>query len=403
MPNNDSSGNFIIQCTRISYFDESCILGSTVLISSFCLLRLIILAFIKMTNFYKKMNFENTIILLSIIQTIILQLVLLLSYDLLFETFFLIQIFIISLIIRKFNISAHESNDCLTKNCIFIILNFFNLIIFLIYPLYLSLFKGHHSFIKLFYRIFHAVTTCILSYYCCYFVKLTAERKDNYYSSDYFFYKESISNNETNDKNIKKDTSNNENNKDKNKNTNKNNNDNIKNNNQPIISKSKEEEVFYLKKKKQMTYLYSVNLLCAFVEICFTITRNFILNEHYIENDYKTLPKTTTGDILYYIYLIICFFNVSVNYLCFYYFIRHQYSYRPNIEKKPEKKVIDNNFLKIQENLENSGNDELNNFLYHSSSKRNEKEETVAISIKPDNEGNLRFSDLESGNNALLP
>ena len=70
MPKTKPSGNFIFQCINKSLVDESCILGSSVLILSLILLVLNIYALIKMTKFYKKMNFENTIILLSIIQTI---------------------------------------------------------------------------------------------------------------------------------------------------------------------------------------------------------------------------------------------------------------------------------------------------------------------------------------------
>ena len=62
-------GNFLVLCIKVSIIDESCIIGSSVLIISIIL-------------------FENTIILLSIIQTILLQLVLISSYDIFFESFF---------------------------------------------------------------------------------------------------------------------------------------------------------------------------------------------------------------------------------------------------------------------------------------------------------------------------
>ena len=172
MANNEKpSGNFIDQC-NISIFDESCIFGTIVLIVSFVLLVLNIFACIKMTIFYKKMNFENTIILLSIFQTLLLQVVLITSYDIFFEAFFLLQIFIISLIIRKFIILAKEPKTFIEKNKVFILLNILNVLIFFLYPLYLKISKEHQLFFKLFYRLFHAITTCILTYYCRFFINL---------------------------------------------------------------------------------------------------------------------------------------------------------------------------------------------------------------------------------------
>ena len=423
MTNNESkpSGNFIIQCIYSSIIDESCILGTSVLIISIILLMLSILALYKMTRFYKKMNFENTIILLSILQTIIMQLVLISLYDIFFESFFLLQIFIISLIIRKFRILAKEPKTFFDKNGFFIILNVLNVLIFCIYPFYLNIFKGHHLYVKLFYRIFHAITTCILSYYCCFFIKLAAKYKENYIDSYYFFYEVKISDNDNNDKNEDNDNIDNNDNTDSNI-ENLNNNDKDKDkedindendrskSKSKILKKEKKGEVFYHKKKKQISYLYIVNLFCAFIEICFTITRNFILHNHYLEDDYRTIPNTTSGDIIYYFYLIVCFCNVSVNYLCFYFYIRRQYSKNPKKYKKdPKKKILDEKFIEKEENIKNNNNPDVNKFLF-SSSTQNKDEEPVEVKIQKDENGrnSLEFPDFGSGNsgnnnNELLP
>ena len=375
------SGNFITQCINISLFDESCILGSSVSIISLILLGINIFAFIKMTKFYKKMNFENTIILLSIFQTIILQFVLITLYDIFFESFFLVQIFIISLIIRKFIILAGEPKTFFDKNGLFIILNILNLLIFLIYPIYLSILSGHHLYVKLFYRIFHAITVCILSYYCCFFINLTAKYKEDYIKSYYFLYEANIANNDI-------------------INVNENQNNGSKSDNN--INKG---EVFYHKKKKQIRYLYVVNLLCAFVEIVFTITRNFILNEYYSDNDYQTIPIKICGDVIYYIYLFVCFLNISVNFLCFYFFIRHQYNkdFKKYI-KKPEKKIIDENYIESQEDVKKSDNPEVNAFLFNDSSAAKKKdEEQATVAVKVDDIDKVCFSDINMINNELLP
>ena len=424
------SGNFLVHCVKISILDESCIIGSSVLIISILLLVLNIYAFSKMTKFYKKMNFENTIILLSIIQTILLQLVLISSYDIFFESFFLVQIFIISLIIRKFIILAIEPKTFYDKNGIFLLLNLLNVIIFFIYPIYLNIFKGHHLYVKLFYRIFHAITTFILSYYCCYFIKLTIKYKENYLNSYYFFYEAQISNNEVDDiknennnisnDNIKDINENHENNNNTNNNENNNNDNNINNNannnshnnntnndnnNRRIKKGKKKGEVFYHKKKKQIRYLYVVNVFCALTEIGFTIIRNFILHNHYLDDDFRTIPNSIDGDLIYYFYLIVCFCNVSVNYLCFFFYIRHQYTRNSKkFLKSPEKKILDEKFIEKEENIKDSNNPEVDAFLF-SSAARNKEEEPVAVEIKADERDSLNPWDFDAGNNedALLP
>ena len=461
MSKDASSSHFINQCIEISITDESCLLGSSVLLISIILLSLNIFALIKMTKFYKKFNFENTIILLSIIQTIVLQAVLITSYDIFFEAFFLVQIFIISLIIRKFIILAIEPKTFFDKNGIFLLLNILNVVIFTIYPSYLNIFKGHHSYVKLFYRIFHALAACILSYYCIFFIKLTVKYKKNYLKSYYFLYeanltnsnkkidqnnnkKDDVNNKDNNDNqsdnNKKDDIKNNndlneklnDNKNDENNNLNDDNNDNInsinnidnvnidninnKNNNinnsnnnngkktrPKHISTKGKGEVFYHKKKKQIRYLYVVNLFCAVVEICFTVIRNFILKNHYLDNDYKTIPNSLAGDIIYYIYLVVCFLNVSVNYLCFYFYIRVQYNKnsQPYI-RTPDKKLLDDDYINEESNKKSSNLD-VNAFLF--SLAKNKEEDPVAVEVKAEDRDSLNFTEFESGNtnNALLP
>ena len=356
-------GNFINECIDKSLFNESCILGSCVLIFSLYLLFISMKAFYKMTKVYKKLNFENFIISLSIAQNIVLLVVLFSLYDFAFETFFLFQIFIISLIIRKFIILATDPKTFYDKNIIFILLNSLNIIIFSIYPIYLKSFKGHHLYVKLFYRIFHAITTCILTYYCCFFVKLSANISQK---SDYLLHQANkIKKKEKDDENKKEEKI------------------------------EGEGEIFYKKKSKQITYLYSVNLLCAFFEICFTLTRNFIIHEDFVQDEFKTIPNSFLTNIIYYIYLFICFINVGVNYMCFYYTIRHQYSEKPKIEKKPGEKIIDIRYIEQQKNKENS--DDIKQFL--DSYAQNKEENPVSVEIKSDEESAKSSED----NNVLLP
>lgn len=432
------SGNYIMHSIINSIIDERFILGLIVTILSIILLIFNIYACKKMTRFYKKMNFENTIILLSIFQTIILQLVIMTSYDIIFESFFLLQIFIISLIIRKFIILASDPKTFLDRHLMFIILNVLNFILFLIYPLYLYAFKlkGHHLIFKLIYRIFHAITACILTYYCAYFIHLTAKYKENYLNSYYFFYEANIEeidetkennsysilpkdksiesenkdgknkekendiiitvNNqihevekeEEKEKDKQKDQKNdikNENDIGKEKVIDNSQNDKSKNDKSNIKSKNekKKGEEFYRTKKKQIRYLYAVNLFCAFSEVFFTISKNFIFTKDYYENNFKTIAKSLKGNLIYYIYIIVCLLNVSVNYLCFYYYIRRQYSKNPKKYKKdPAKKILDVNFIKSQETSKNDNNPDVNSFLFNSSGAKAKEEDPVQVKVE---------------------
>ena len=195
----------------------------------------------------------------------------------------------------------------------------------------------------------------------------------------------------------------------KNNNTINNTNDNSTNNDNDNNKKTKRKrkgEVFYHKKKKQIRYLYVVNLFCAFIEICFTIIRNFILYEHYLDDDYRTISNSTYGDLIYYFYLLVCFCNVSVNYLCFFFYIRHQYTGNSlKYLEEPEKKILDENFIE-KENIKNSNNPEVNAFLFNNSSAaKNKDEDPFAVTIEPDRKEsiNSRDSDFENNEDALLP
>ena len=175
------------------------------------------------------------------------------------------------------------------------------------------------------------ITTCILSYYCCYFIDLRKNIK-MIISNHIIFYMKQIFLHMIQVIQIY-----------------------LMLIIMIIITKIqkriKKVKFFIIWKKKQIRYLYIVNIFCAFVEILFTVTKNFILHEYYLENDFKTIPNSTSGDIIYYIYLIVYFLNVSVYYLRFYYFIIHQYSRTKKCVKKPEKKVLHENFIEKQEDI----------------------------------------------------
>lgn len=100
-----------------------------------------------------------------------------------------------------------------------------------------------------------------------------------------------------------------------------------------------------------------------------------------------------------------CFCNISVNFLCFFFYIRHQYSKSSKkIPKTIKKKILlAKNDIENEQNIKKSNNPDVNKFLF-SSSDQNKEEEPVAVSIKREERSSLDFPDFEStNNNPLLP
>ena len=108
--------NFIEKCIENSFINSNCIIGASTLFFSLLILIFNIIALFKLTHFYKTLNFETNLLLLSIFQVIIIQLVIITLYEILITFFILIQILIISLIIRKFVILSKKPVQILKKN-----------------------------------------------------------------------------------------------------------------------------------------------------------------------------------------------------------------------------------------------------------------------------------------------
>ena len=335
------SDNFIDKCRNNSLSDESCIMGIIIFTISFLPLFFNIYAFIKMTMFYKKLNFENTIILISAIEILILEFALTTSLDVLLQLFFFIQIIIISLLIKKFSQLIKEMNSIFKKNVFFILINAINCIIFAAYIVCMIKKEKNIYIINFVYKIFYFISTCILSYSCIiingYISKHKKEYIDNY---DSFFdlYLLNLENSLSDLGNLTNDE-------------NKTDSDQSKNSGNDTENRMKKikGEIFYKIKGKQNKCLYINNLLCSIIELGFTIIRFFILHDDFLEDNYRIIPLTLISEIFYYIYIFICFINVSAIFFCFYYFIRRQYSYNPKVYKKrPSKKLFDDYFISKQ-------------------------------------------------------
>lgn len=337
-----STDNFLDKCANNSLGDGSCIMGIIILLISFIPLFFNIYAFAKMTMFYKKLNFENSIILISAIEIFILEFALTTSLDIFLQFFFFMQIMSISLLLKKFSNIFKHLKSIFKNNVFFISINAINLIIFILYIVLMVISEEKSFIINLIYKIFYLIATCLLSYSCIFMNKLIAQHKKEYienYNSSFDPSILLIESKEYSDLGILTNEGSNSSSENK---------DNDKDNNMQRV-KSQKGEVFYHIKRRQNKCLYLINLICSIIELCFTLIRFFILKDDFLEHKYKILPLTIPTEILYYFYLLVCLVNVSVIFFCFYYYIRRQYSIDPTVfKKRASNKIIDDAFIEEQ-------------------------------------------------------
>ena len=344
------AGNFIDRCSKYSLSDESCIMGIIIFVISFIPLFFNVYAFAKMTIFYKKLNFENSIILIAAIEIFILEFTLTTSFDIFLEFFFFLQIFSISWLIKKFSNLIKDIKSIFKKNILFISINIINLVIFIVYVICMIRAEKNIYILNLIYKIFYFISTCLLGYICIFMNRLILKHKLEYlenYNNLFEPYLLIMDNNDL----IDFESLNSDGTKENSNNINSSNkNDNINENQKEYIKKG---EVFYHIKKRQNKCLFIINSLCSFLELIFTIIRYFSINEDFLEDIYKIVPLTLLSEILFYFFILICFINVSAIFFSFYYYIRRQYSRNPKVYKKRlSKKLFDDAFIEEQKQKE---------------------------------------------------
>ena len=344
------AGNFIDRCSKYSLSDESCIMGIIIFVISFIPLFFNVYAFAKMTIFYKKLNFENSIILIAAIEIFILEFTLTTSFDIFLQFFFFLQVFSISWLIKKFSNLIKDIKSIFKKNILFISINIINLVIFIVYVICMIRAEKNIYILNLIYKIFYFISTCLLGYICIFMNRLILKHKLEYlenYNNLFEPYLLIMDNNDL----IDFESLNSDGTKENSNNINSSNkNDNINENQKEYIKKG---EVFYHIKKRQNKCLFIINSLCSFLELIFTIIRYFSINEDFLEDIYKIVPLTLLSEILFYFFILICFINVSAIFFSFYYYIRRQYSRNPKVYKKRlSKKLFDDAFIEEQKQKE---------------------------------------------------
>ena len=307
-------------CIKNNFSNINCIFGSIEFISSFVILALTILGLIKMIKYYDKFNFEMCLLLFSIFQILLMDMIIITPHDFLFELFFVTQLFLVSLIIWKF-LKIIKSNK-LRENIIIFLINIINILIFIFFVLSLfELFLADiYLYIRFTSRIFYFLTTVNLAILCRALIKKLDKYETKNETFDLFLRK-------YNTKNSVK--------------------------SEHFVFSFYSQELFFMVRKKQITPLYIVNLLCSFIQMIFIFLKSFILTDIFSKRDNK-IVSTDEGYIIYYIYLLSYFLNIMINFICFYWMIREQYNQSDiEINKKKDNKILDEDFI-IRESIQSS-------------------------------------------------
>ena len=348
--------NFIEKCIENSFINSNCIIGASTLFFSLLILIFNIIALFKLTHFYKTLNFETNLLLLSIFQVIIIQLVIITLYEILITFFILIQILIISLIIRKFVILSKKPVQILKKNGHFLFINTINISLFLLYIMFLFQNSRDNTYsIMLLHSLFYLLSTIILTFYSISLVKLIKKYRD----SKLKVKSESISEStKENSNSYSLAISLND----------------ILNNN----------EIFYSMRKQQIKSLYSINIICAFLEFLLMLSILLFPYDNFKKSQFKITPNSLLGYIIFNIYLFTCLFNVSSNFLSFFWKIRMQYkeeyNKNDNYNKQNNNRIIDNRYIKRETiNLRNEEPKQVNDFIENVKTKIDQKKFAKSI------------------------
>ena len=308
--------NIFEVCIKDNFANVNCIFGLVEFISSFALLIITIIGLVKMIKYYDSFNFEMCLVIFSIFQILLMDMIIITPHDFLFELFFVTQLLVISLIIRKF--IKIIRNQKLKENVIFIIINVINLVIFVFFILSLfDLFLTDiYLYIRFSSRIFYFLITVCLAFLCRSLIQKLEKYEKKSETFDLFLRKNTAKTSKS----------------------------------EHFVFSVYSQELFFLIRKKQLTPLYIVNLLCSFIQMLFILLETFVLTNMFFKKNNK-IVSTDTGYIIYYIYLLSYFLNIMVNFICFYWMIREQYN-QPDMKmpQKKDNKILDEDYI-IRESI----------------------------------------------------
>ena len=300
------SDNFFEKCVNDSFTSLNCILGSSVFALSILVISLNCFAFYKLFKFFHKLNLQTSLILLDIIQLLIILLLIITCYAMLIELFNVVQIGMLTWIIRKFNILLKNPIRFFKKNKLFFFLNILNILLFIYYIvlLFVKEPENYNYPIILTHTFFSFACSCILVIYSCSLISrikiINESEKD--------LLKRVIGSSGGG-----------------------NNNPLLVNKNNGGPSNSK-EIIFYSKRERQIKPLFKINLVCTFLEFSLLFSILFVPNIIFQKDYYKIIPQSVMSHIFYYLFIFVCIVNTFANFFCFFWNIKKQYNLNPQIK-----------------------------------------------------------------------
>ena len=295
----------------MSQFPNYCYSSFFVIFFGFLLFILNFFAFIKMTKYYGKMNFENTILLLSSIQSIFLLVEIIISINILISFFIFLQILSMCLINFKFKkISKGFFNlkyNTLTK--FIAIINVIYLFIFIsvfVVDYLIEEIQNLIFYLSIFYYLLEICSSFLLSYNCCAFLgiikqyKLKEIPKNKEESENYFLKFNMVG-----------------------------------------------DGLFYLIKKRQISLLYLGNILCTFIEFGFDFVITIFFKDEKVDKNDNSLIN-----YFYYSYFFLCLIHNSIVFISFYWLIKGQYNTKKEVDidyeedENDDNRLIDDKYIK---------------------------------------------------------
>ena len=319
--------NLFEKCVSDSFISLNCILGTSTFVFSILIISFDCYGFYKLAKYFHKINFETSLILMNIIQLLIIQFLIITSYEILVEFFNLVQIGMLTWIIRKFNILLKKPLSSFKRNRLFIFFNIINFSLIIYYTVEIIVDTSYDFLypIILIHTSFSLLCASILTIYSC---SLLAKIKK-------------INKTEKQNLEVIFDSS-----------------DELPNSNENLliqkteeVSKKENDFIFYHKRENQIKPLYKINLVCTFLQLSFILTVLFIPNINFKKESYKVIPETTLSQIFYYVYIIVCIINTFTNFFCFFWRIKSQYktNIKKSIIRKKRETIMDSGYLKREE------------------------------------------------------
>ena len=302
-----------------SGFPSICYFGYFNLLLGFACLSLNAYAFIRMTNFYRKINFENMIMLLSLIQIIIFLIHMFLIIRIILYVFTFLQTVVICLINIKFTKTSKGMVEikCEWINILILVINTIYLIgLIVIYYLdFLSETIRHPYFA---YYLIELCASIILTIYCCKFLNIIIKKL--YHAKQKTDGLGETLEHESETKSSSKP-------------------EHIKNNIYLFrYDYQDNSEVFYSFKKKQLTFLYLSNIICTVFECATEIGLLICLHS-----------SLNIIQLITYIHFLVTLFHNIIIFFAFFFIVRNNFNLNKQLPDNSnsinEEGLIDDNFI----------------------------------------------------------